>query len=187
MSDSQSDAKWGAVVYKQLPIKQLAVSSLRLDLQNYRLADRPESDDVALQVQRVDRAIQAYERANDRGHLVYSNVKLPDAINHSNVSGFLGNNFKPGTIVSFDRYTAGAHNLHQIEPAHDAAQRTAVFEIKTRRGMYLGRSDGVDDTAHLLPRGIQLRVCSTHQATYQRPDGSTGTRQVIQLIDINDD
>jgi len=33
-----------------------------------------------LQVQRVDRAIQAYERENHRGHVVYSNVRMPRAV-----------------------------------------------------------------------------------------------------------
>ncbi len=135
-------------------------------------------------VARVDRAVQAYERANNRGHVIYSNLKMPAAINRSNLEGFLRRNFTAGTVVDFDRYTAGAHTLHEIEPADPAAQRTAVFEIQTRRGMYLGRSDSVDDTAHLLPRGLRLRVTGTHQATYQRPDGSTGKRQVIQLTDI---
>jgi hypothetical protein len=50
--------------------------------------------------------------------------------------------------------------------------------------MYLGRSDSVDDTAHLLPRGMRLRVAGSHQGNYQRPDGSTGRRLVIQLTDI---
>ncbi len=135
-------------------------------------------------VQRIDRAVQAYERANDRGHVVYSNVAMPAAINRGNLGAFVGNNFRPGTVVDFDRYTAGAHTLHEIEPGEVGAQRTAVFEIQTRRGMYLGRSDSVDDTAHLLPRGMRLRVAATHQATYERPDGSTGQRQVIQLTDI---
>lgn len=141
-------------------------------------------DDQRTAVQRVDRAVQAYERANDRGHVVYSNVQMPAAINRSNLEPFVGHNFKTGTVLEFDRFTAGAHNLHQLEPGEQHAQRTAVFEIQTRRGMYLGRSDSVDDTAHLLPRGLRLRVAGTHLATYQRPDGTTGQRQVIQLIDI---
>lgn len=141
-------------------------------------------DDQRAAVQRVDRAVQAYERSNNRGHVVYANVQMPPAINRSNLDPFVRHNFKTGTVLEFDRFTAGAHNLHQVEPGEQHAQRTAVFEIQTRRGMYLGRSDSVDDTAHLLPRGMRLRVAGTHLAHYQRPDGSTGQRHVIQLTDI---
>jgi hypothetical protein len=55
------------VVYKQLPIKQVAVSSLRLDLQNYRLADRPGNDDVALL------ALFAAEKTLDLARLILRN------------------------------------------------------------------------------------------------------------------
>jgi hypothetical protein len=36
------------MVYKQLPIKQVAVSDLRLDLRNYRLSDQPSNEQAAL-------------------------------------------------------------------------------------------------------------------------------------------
>jgi len=140
-------------------------------------------DTQIAQMQRVDRAIMAYERANDRGHVVYCNVQLPPAINASNLSGFLRNTFRPGNRLAFDRFTMGAHTMHEIERDDLDAHRTAVFEMQTRRGAYLGRSTSSDDTAHLLPRGTQYRVVGTHTATYQRPDGSTGQRDVIQLSD----
>lgn len=138
------------------------------------------------EVQRVDRAVQSYEAASDRGHVVYVNVQMPPAVNRGNLAGFVRNQFRPGRVVSFDRFTAAAHTLHEIEPAPGGAARTAVFEIQTRRGAYLGRSDSVDDTAHLLPRGLRLRVVGSHLATYRRPDGSTGTRQIVQLADVDD-
>jgi hypothetical protein len=136
-----------------------------------------------LLVQRVDRAVQAYERVNDRGHVVYSNVELSAGINSSNVEAFLRNQLPAGTVVAFDRFTAGAHTMHEIERDGPAAGRTVVLEMQSRRGMYLGRSDSVDDTAHLLPRGMQLQVVGTHQARYRRPDGTFGRRHVIQLVD----
>lgn len=137
------------------------------------------------QVARVDRAIQAYEKAHTRGHLVYTNVRFPDSINQANLEGFTRNRFTPGTTVDFDQYTMGAHCLHEVEPvAGDPdAGRTAVFEIHTRRGMYLGASDSRDDTAHLLPRSLALTVVSTHQARFRTPDGTIRTRTVIQLAD----
>lgn len=140
-------------------------------------------DTQIAQVQRIDRAIMAYERANDRSHVVYCNMTLPRAINTSNLNGFLRNTFRPGSTVAFDRFTAGAHTMHEIERTNLDPQRTAVFEIQTRRGAYLGHSTSSDDTAHLLPRGTQYRIVGTHTATYRRPDGSTGHREVIQITD----
>ncbi len=141
-------------------------------------------DTQRARIQRTDRAILAYERANDRGHVVYCNVQMPTAINATNLAGFCRNTFTPGTTLDFDRFTAGAHTMHQIEPQQGGtAERTAVFEIATHRGMYLGRSTSVDDTAHLLPRGLRTRVVGCQTVTYQRPDGSTGHREVIQITD----
>ncbi len=137
-------------------------------------------------VRRIDRSIQAYERTNDRGHVVYANVAMPYQINHSNLSRFVEHNFQPGDQISFDRYTAATHQLHETTryAAGDTAGRVAVFEIATRRGVYLGHSDSQDNTAHLLPRGMALEVVGTHEATWRGPDGSTGTRVVIQLRDV---
>ena len=137
-------------------------------------------------VRRIDRSIQAYERHNDRGHVVYANVAMPYQINHSNLRGFVEHNFQPGDQISFDRYTAATHQLHETTryAAGDTAGRVAVFEISTRRGVYLGHSDSQDNTAHLLPRGMALEVVGTHEATWRGPDGSTGTRVVVQLRDI---
>lgn len=138
------------------------------------------------EIQRVDRALQTFERANNRGHVVYSNVRMPQVLNRSNLEGFVQNNFPPGTIVNFDRFTAGAHTMHEIETEEAPDQRSVVFEMQTRRGAYLGHSDSVDDTSHLLPRGLRLRVAGSHRATYRRPDGSLASRHVVQLVDLDD-
>lgn len=136
-------------------------------------------------VRRVDRAIQSYERHNDRGHVLYSNVRMPWYINHQNLPGFLRNNFAPGDKVSFDRYTAATHQLHETAGhVEDPDGRVAVFEMQTRRGAYLGQSDKRDNTQHLLPRGLQLQVVGVHEASYQARDGTVGTRMVVQLRDV---
>jgi hypothetical protein len=134
-------------------------------------------------VRRLDRAIQACEAATDRGHVVYANVRLPTAINRSNIEAYTQRQYQPGDEVAFDRYTGAAHSLHEITPVDDPAGRVAVFEIQTRRGIYLGKSEGSDDSAHLLPRGMQLRVVGVHHATYQGRAGEQGSRMVIQLVD----
>lgn len=141
------------------------------------------SDQQRAFVQRMDRAIQGYEANNDRGHVVYANVEMPTMINSSNLEGFVRNNYERGAVLEFDRYTGGAHTMHEVEPSQETAHRTAVFEIQTRRGLYLGRSDTTDDTTHVLPRGVRLEVVGAHWAAYERPDGSQGRRQVIQLVD----
>jgi hypothetical protein len=142
-------------------------------------------DDQRRQVQRVDRAIQTFERANDRGHVVYSNVEMPATMNTAHLQTFVRKHFAAGSTVHFDRFTMTTHTLHEAEPRTGVQERTAVFEIQTRRGAYLGASDGRDDTAHLLPRGMRFTVAGAHPASYRRPDGTLGTRTVIQLIDTN--
>ena len=137
-------------------------------------------------IRQVDRSIQAYERHNDRGHVVYANVAMPRQINHANLQSFVAHNFQPGERVAFDRYTAGTHQLHESTryAGADTAGRVAVFEISTRRGAYLGHSDSQDNTAHLLPRGMELEIVGSHEATWRGPDGVTGNRIVIQLRDV---
>lgn len=141
-------------------------------------------DGTRQRIQRIDRAVQVFEAHNDRGHVVYANVKMPAAINRSNLGGFVRNQFAVGTGVHFDRYTGGRHTLHELEDPQIPADRTVVFEMQTRRGAYLGHSDGVDDTGHLLPRGMRFTVVGTHEARYRRPDGTEGTRHVVQLVDV---
>jgi len=130
-------------------------------------------------VQRLDRAIQSYERLNDRTHKVYVAVRLPD--NHQDVRGLrdLPANLRPGSGVAFDQFTLTRHNLHET-PGHDS-DRHVVFEVVTTRGMYMGRSDSVEDTTHLLPRGMQFEVASADYAPYETRSGGFGERLVLQL------
>jgi len=139
--------------------------------------------DQQLVVKRVDRAIQAYERANDRGHVVYANVQMPKFVNHSSLLPYSIDQFRPGDVIAFDRYTGSHHSLAEVSSTPDPSGRIAVFEIQTRRGMYVGHSEGVDSTGHILPRAMELQVIGVHPATYRRRDGSTGSRIVIQLTD----
>lgn len=90
-------------------------------------------------VQRVDRAIQAYEELNDRSHVIYTNVQMPADVAPLEVTGYLRRHLQEGTPVAFDRFTLGAHTITEIETSREG-HGTAVFEIATRRGMYLGQS-----------------------------------------------
>ena len=150
------------------------------------LAELSEADQQ--RVRRIDRSIQAYERRNDRGHVVYANVAMPWYINRQNVAGFVANNFRAGRRLSFDRYTAATHQLHETAgQVSDERGRVVVFEMETRRGAYLGKSDGADNTQHLLPRGLEFEVVGTHEATFRRPDGTTGRKRVVQLRDVTNE
>lgn len=136
-------------------------------------------------IRRIDRSIQSYERNNDRGHVLYTNVQLPGYINPGNARGFVRNNFKVGERISFDRYSAATHQLHETaaQVPNDLGT-VVVFEMQTRRGVYLGRSDKLDNTQHLLPRGLELEVAGVADVSYRAPDGTTGRRLVVQLLDV---
>ncbi|WP_255221593.1 hypothetical protein [Rhodococcus wratislaviensis] len=135
------------------------------------------------QVQRVDRAIQTAERWGDRGHILYCAVTLPHTAPQEAVN--LPSTLQPGSRLDFDRHTMATHAVHQLDQT--LGERDVVFEIETDRGMYLGRSDTVDDTAHLLPRGMRFEVVSSGEGRYRRPDGSIGRRMIVQLRDVTED
>lgn len=158
-----------------------ALSDATGDIQELRPGDQTR-------VRRIDKAIQAYEAGNDRGHVVYTAVQLPHYINTSNLVPFVERNFRVGRQISFDRYTAAHHQLHEsVAVTRAQPERAVIFEIQTRRGAYLGRSDRVDDTSHLLPRGLQVQVSAVEQVSYRARDGSTGSYVVVQLRDIDDE
>ena len=143
----------------------------------------------AAQVRRVDRSIAAYERGNDRGHVLYANVEMPVSVNAANLEAFVARRLPAGTVVAFDRYTGATHQLHEAtararEVFGSEVAEVPVFEIATRRGAYLGHSDSMDDTAHLLPRSMLFQVVGSHRAGFTAPDGASGMRTVIQLRDV---
>lgn len=142
------------------------------DVQQLADADRAK-------VQRVDRAIQSYERLNDRTHRVYVAVDLPDTVADVTKPEDLPDSLQPGSTIAFDQFTLTRHNLHET-PGHDSS-RHVVFEVVTSRGMYLGRSDSVEDTTHLLPRGMQFDVASAEHVAYATRSGGFDERLVIQL------
>lgn len=130
-------------------------------------------------VQRLDRVIQSYEQVNDRTHTVYIGVKLPDT--HGDICSprELPPNLSLGAAVTFDQFTLARHSLHEV-PGNDS-DRYLMFEMTTSRGMYFGRSDSVEDTTHLLPRGISGEVTAVESVTYDNGRSGYGTRLVLQL------
>ncbi|NKS56363.1 hypothetical protein GS504_01875 [Rhodococcus hoagii] len=133
-------------------------------------------------VERLDRAIEAAERNNDRGHVVYMHAEFPKSVNQGNLEGFLDNHFSPGTAVDFDRYSFGTQNIHEL--GHNQHGKVdVVYEVQTARGMYLGGSDSSNSAHHALPRGMNLETVGWHEATYTDKNGNTGRRIVVQLTD----
>lgn len=187
-------------IHQHLPLVQLrAQRQLVTDLDRWQsvndqlsdhlgdLQEFPESEQQ--RIRRVDRSIQAYEKINDRGHVVYTNVALPGYINAQNVEGFIRNNFEPGRRLTFDRYTQSTHQLHETRESltgeeKDRSGQVVTFEMETRRGAYLGQSDKRDNTQHLLPRGLEFEVVGVHQATYRDPHGRRGRCLVVQVRDV---
>lgn len=146
---------------------------------HYVAGDVQQLDDKdRAKVQRLDRLIQSYEHKNDRTHTVYVAVKLPDT--HGDVTDIddMPPNLRPGAKVTFDQFTIARHSLHEA-PGHDS-DRYLMLEMTTSRGMYFGHSDSVEDTTHVLPRGMACEVASAGYAVYENA-GSYGTRLVLQL------
>jgi hypothetical protein len=110
-----------------------------------QLADRDR-----VTVQRLDRAIQSYERLNDRAHKVYVAVQLPDTHRDLKTDRDLPTSLQPGAVVAFDQFTLTRHNLHET-PGHDSS-RHVVLEIVTSRG-YIWVARTVLRTPHTFCRG----------------------------------
>lgn len=132
---------------------------------------------------RLDRMIQRYERRNDRGHVVYTNTLIPSDVPTARI---YSGTFAEGEVVDFDRYTVGAHDIHETEDDIVGHDKMVTFEIATRRGRYFGGGARSGNTRHLLPRGLRLVVVGKDTVTYTRPDGTTGRRHVVQLADASD-
>lgn len=128
-------------------------------------------------VQRIDRAIRQYEEHNDRQHHVYANVQLP--------AGFDASELLEYEAVHLDRWAASAHNLHEVSGEWEG-DSTHVLEITTRRGMYMGHSDGGRSTAHLLPRGMGFRVVEVYEARWRDRQGQEGRRKVLRLEELEE-
>lgn len=131
--------------------------------------------------QRLDRAIQSYEELNDRTHTVYVGVRLPEKTPSVFDQRDLPAGLRVGSRIAFDQFTPATHNLHEL-PGHDD-QQVVVLEITTSRGMYMGRSGTGNDTSHLLPRGMHLRLTSAAVVPYDTPDGF-GERLLVQAQDL---
>jgi hypothetical protein len=139
-------------------------------------------DNDRIVVQRLDRAIQSYERCNDRAHTVYVSVRLPESVATVFDKRDLPVGLGVGSHIAFDQFTPAAHNIHELA-GHDD-QGHVVLELVTSRGMYMGRSGTGDDTSHILPRGMHLQLTGACVVPYHTPSGR-GERLVVQAREIS--
>lgn len=150
---------------------------------------RSEIDDprVRQRIDRLDRAIQSYERGNPREHRVYSTMRAPKPHGASlnAMMRSLRGSSENGRTLTFDGYIPSSHDPAAVE----ADQHSVVLEIKTRSGQYLGGSDSRPEADHLVGRGRVMRVVSVQEnVPYEKPDGTRGVHpRVIQLEDVTDD
>lgn len=134
----------------------------------------------------VDRAIQDYERTNERQHVVYTTLRAPrDHGNSRNAVLRRLNEMSQdpdSRPLTFDGYVPATHSLGNI-----ANEKDIVLEMRTKSGAYLGTSDTTPNADHIVNRGRAFRVVGTHEATYVKPDGTRGTRTVVQVDDVTND
>lgn len=137
-------------------------------------------------VREIDRSIQAFESTNEREHVVYATMKAPK--DHGNSRNALRNRLETMSQdsesqgITFDSYVPASHSLGTINDGPDI-----VMEIRTKSGAYLGTSDTTPDASHIMGRGRTLRPVSVHEASFVKPDGTRGTRTVVQMDDVTPD
>lgn len=136
-------------------------------------------------VREIDRSIQAFEATNEREHIVYTTLKSPK--DHGNSRNALRSRLEAmaaeqDSTITFDSYIPASHSIGTIQDGPDI-----VMEIRTKSGAYLGTSDTTPDASHLVGRGRVLRPVSVHEASFVKPDGTRGTRTVVQMDDVTPD
>lgn len=137
-------------------------------------------------VREIDRAIQSFESANEREHIVYTTLKSPR--DHGNSRNALRRRLEEmtqngeGATITFDSYIPASHSMGTLQDGPDI-----VMEVRTKSGAYLGTSDTTPDASHLVGRGRVLRPVSVHEASYVKADGTRGTRTVVQMDDVTPD
>lgn len=138
----------------------------------------PDADREA--VQRIDRVIQRYERNNDRYHRLYFSVKMPRSAGMIITPRDLPSTLRPGKRFTLDQFTLAKHDLGELPGTGTYDQEYVIFETVTPRGLYLGRSDTVPDSTHLLPRGMNFEIVDAGTAPFHTPDGGQD-RLIVQL------
>lgn len=139
-------------------------------------------------VSTTDRAIQDFERTNEREHLVYAVMRPPR--DHGNSRNALMRHLRSraedaeSEPFTYDSYIPADHTMGNVDPGRNGV----VMEIRTRSGAYLGTSDSTPDASHIIGRGRDLRVVGVQEnVPYEDSDGTIRYRTVVQMDDVTDD
>lgn len=135
-------------------------------------------------VQSMDRACSTYEAENQRTHILYTTLEAPydhgasRAALRRRLEEMIG---EEGAHLSFDGYIPATHSLAEVPES-----REIVLEIRTRSGMYIGKSDSLPDANHLIGRGRKFAPVGQgfQEVEFVRPDGTRDSRLVYQIEDI---
>lgn len=163
---------------------EVANSALREEL---GMRSQISTPGVRRRIEATDRAIQDFERTNNREHIVYATLMAPEDSGESReqlreaLNSMTADSSAAGTMT-FDGYIPASHSLGNIENRADI-----VMEIQTRSGAYLGTSDSTDNADHVVGRGRRLKPLGVHQAEYVAQDGKTRKRWVVQMRDVTDE
>lgn len=134
----------------------------------------------------VDRAIQDYERTNEREHIVYTTLQAPK--DHGNSRNAVMRRLTEMSAdpdsepLTFDGYVPATHSLGNISNSDDI-----VLEIRTKSGAYLGESDTTPNSDHIVNRGRSFRLVGVYEVDYVKSDGTRGARPIAQVDDVTDD
>lgn len=144
---------------------------------------------VRRRVSEIDRSIQDYEAQNPRQHIIYATLRAPsdtkgsrDAVQRElSLMSQRPESEEPNqeNSLTFDGYIPSTHSMGNIPDGDDI-----VMEIRTRSGAYLGSSDTTPNADHLVGRGRVLRPVGVQTVEYVKPDGTRGSRRVVQMDDI---
>lgn len=140
-----------------------------------KLSDLPAN--VQRYVRQLDGAIQKVERENDRSHVVYAALDLPDGVSKDeflNVTRTASRHHQ-----NLLGYTPANHDFNRVVDPNDDDK--VYVQIETNRGMYVGGNGG---SGHLLPRGLELQTVNVGEFDVEEGNGNTVRRPVIQLREV---
>ena len=138
----------------------------------------------------IDRTIRTAETANTREHTVYVAADmsgLPGDTPDEKIASARTLIEDSQGAYPVNGYMFGAHDMS--EAVNEDNPSELVMEVKTASGVYLGNSDGgIHNTTHLVGRNRYLKPVGIQEGVpYERPDGTRGTRTVIQMVDVTPD
>lgn len=160
---------------------RVALEGVNRELNNVTGVKSELKPAIRRRIEHIDAAISDFERTNPREHVVYATLKAPFPRQPSReaLRDRLERMAQSGSTMTFDSYIPSTHSLGTVSETPDI-----VMEIKTRSGAYLGSSDTTTNADHLVGRGRTLRPVAVTEATYVKPDGTRGSRIVVQMEDV---